>query len=183
VHIAESLDLLSETTSVLERQIVPARPFLVLGQYHLADPSRAPDGADTAWAYAHVPQQVRADAGGELRGVWDERELAVFAARMEDEIERLAPGFRRLIVARNIFGPRELEHHNRNLVGGAINGGTARFHQQLIFRPFPGLGRPETPIDGLYLGSASAHPGGGVHGAPGAIAARALLRRRHRRLG
>jgi phytoene dehydrogenase-like protein len=183
VHIAESLDLLSETTSMLERQIVPARPFLVLGQYHLADPSRAPDGADTAWAYAHVPQQVRADAGGELRGVWDERELAVFAARMEDEIERLAPGFRRLIVARNIFGPRELEHHNRNLVGGAINGGTARFHQQLIFRPFPGLGRPETPIDGLYLGSASAHPGGGVHGAPGAIAARALLRRRHRRLG
>lgn len=178
VHIAESLDVLSDATSMLERQIVPARPFLVLGQYHMADPSRAPDGAETAWAYAHVPQHVRADAGGQLRGVWDEHELSVFAARMEEEIERLAPGFRQLIVARNIFGPRELEHHNRNLVGGAINGGTARFHQQLIFRPFPGLGRPETRIRGLYLASASAHPGGGVHGAPGAIAARAMLKRR-----
>ena len=78
---------------MLERQIVPARPFLVLGQYHMADPSRAPDGAETAWAYAHVPQRVRADAGGELHGVWDEHELSRFAARMEEEIERLAPGF------------------------------------------------------------------------------------------
>ena len=177
VHIAESLDLLSEASSMLERQIVPARPFLVLGQYHMADPSRAPHGAETAWAYAHVPQRVRADAGGELYGVWDEHELSVFAARMEEEIERLAPGFRQLILARNIFGPRELEAQNRNLVGGAINGGTSRFHQQLIFRPFPGLGRTETRIRGLYLASASAHPGGGVHGAPGAIAARAMLKR------
>jgi phytoene dehydrogenase-like protein len=143
----------------------------------MADPSRAPDGAETAWAYGHVPQHVRGDAGGELRGVWDEHELSVFAGRMEQEIEQLAPGFRKLIVARNIFGPRELERHNRNLVGGAINGGTARLHQQLIFRPFPGRGRPETSIAGLYLASASAHPGGGVHGAPGSIAAQALLKR------
>jgi phytoene dehydrogenase-like protein len=63
-------------------------------------------------------------------------------------------------------------------VGGAINGGTAKLHQQLVFRPLPGLGRPETPVRGLYLGSASAHPGGGAHGAPGANAARALLARR-----
>lgn len=177
VHVAESLDLLSETSSMLERQIVPARPFLVVGQYHMADPTRAPDGAETAWAYAHVPQRVRADAGGELRGVWDQQELSGFAARMEEEIERNAPGFRQLIVGRHIFGPREFERHNRNLVGGALNGGTTRFHQQLIFRPFPGLGRPETRIRGLYLASASAHPGGGVHGAPGAIAARAMLKR------
>jgi phytoene dehydrogenase-like protein len=177
VHVAESLDLLSETSSMLERQIVPARPFLVVGQYHMADPTRAPDGAETAWAYAHVPQRVRADAGGELRGVWDQQELSGFAARMEEEIERNAPGFRQLIVGRHIFGPREFERHNRNLVGGALNGGTTRFHQQLIFRPFPGLGRPETRIRGLYLASASAHPGGGVHGAPGAIAARAMLNR------
>jgi phytoene dehydrogenase-like protein len=96
---------------------------------------------------------------------------------MEDEVEGLAPGFRKLIVGRNIYGPHELQRHNRNLVGGAINGGTAKFHQQLIFRPFPGLGRPETCVEGLYLASASAHPGGGVHGAPGAIAARAMLNR------
>jgi phytoene dehydrogenase-like protein len=60
-------------------------------------------------------------------------------------------------------------------VGGALNGGTAQLHQQLVFRPAPGLGRPETPVARLYLASSSAHPGGGVHGAPGAIAARAAL--------
>ena len=61
--------------------------------------------------------------------------------------------------------------------GGAINGGTTAMHQQLVFRPLPGTGRPETPVPGLYLASAGAHPGGGVHGAPGANAARAALRR------
>jgi len=177
VHVAESLELLSETTNGLERQQIPARPFLIFGQYSMADPSRAPEGAEAAWAYAHVPQRSRSDSAGELRGVWDEQELAIFVGRMEDEVERLAPGFKRLILARNVFGPRELERLDRNLVGGAINGGTAKFHQQLVFRPVPGLGRPETPIRGLYLASASAHPGGGVHGAPGAIAARALLRK------
>jgi phytoene dehydrogenase-like protein len=101
---------------------------------------------------------------------------------MEDEVEAHAPGFRRLIVGRSVLGPHELQARNRNLVGGAINGGTAKFHQQLVFRPVPGSGRPETPIDGLLLASASAHPGGGVHGAPGAIAATALLRRRRLRL-
>ncbi len=67
---------------------------------------------------------------------------------------------------------------NANLVGGAINGGTAQLHQELIFRPVPGLGRNETPIAGLYLASASAYPSGGVHGAPGANAARTALRQR-----
>jgi phytoene dehydrogenase-like protein len=74
-----------------------------------------------------------------------------------------------------VLGPRELEAHNANLVGGAIDGGTANLDQQLIFRPVPGLGRAETPIAGLLLGSSSAHPGGGVHGAPGRNAARAAL--------
>jgi phytoene dehydrogenase-like protein len=100
------------------------------------------------------------------------------ASRIEDQVERFAPGFRDRIAARHIAGPRELEAADANLVGGALNGGTAKLRQQLILRPVPGRGRPETPIRGLYLGSASAHPGGGVHGAPGAIAARALLRRR-----
>ena len=74
-----------------------------------------------------------------------------------------------------MLGPRELEARDANLVGGAINGGTAQLHQQLVFRPVPGWGRAETPIAGLYLGSASAHPGGGVHGTPGMNAARAAL--------
>jgi phytoene dehydrogenase-like protein len=100
---------------------------------------------------------------------------------MEAEVERLAPGFRELVIARSVMGPHQLEAQNRNLVGGALNGGTAQLHQQLVFRPVPGSGRPETPITGLYLASASAHPGGGVHGAPGAIAAQALLHSRWRR--
>jgi phytoene dehydrogenase-like protein len=175
VHVSDSVDQLSDATHALERQIIPGRPFLVLGQYAMADPTRAPDGSETAWAYSHVPQQTLADEGGELRGVWDEHELAIFARRMEDEIERLAPGFTSLIIGRSIMGPHELEHHNRNLVGGAINGGTTALHQQLIFRPTPGLGRPETPIAGLYLASSSAHPGGAVHGACGANAAQAAL--------
>jgi phytoene dehydrogenase-like protein len=180
VHVAESLDFLSETTGSLERQLIPRRPYLVLGQYGMADPTRAPAGAETAWAYTHVPQKTRGDARGELRGQWDEAELEMYAERIEREIELLAPGFGQRVAGRNVYGPRELERQNRNLVSGAINGGTAKFHQQLVFRPVPGLGRPETPIAGLFLASASAHPGGGVHGAPGANAARALLCRRSR---
>ena len=79
------------------------------------------------------------------------------------------------IVTRRVLSPRELESRDANLVGGAVNGGTSQLHQALFFRPIPGLGRAETPIHGLYLGSASAHPGGGVHGAPGMNAARAAL--------
>lgn len=175
VHVADSPDLLTESTTCLERQVIPARPFLVVGQYGMADPTRAPAGSDTAWAYSHVPQRTRGDARGELSGRWDERELERFVERMEDQIERLAPGFRDRVVGRYLAGPRELERANANLVGGAINGGTAKLHQQLMFRPVPGLGRPETPIRGLYLGSSAAHPGGGVHGGPGGNAARALL--------
>jgi phytoene dehydrogenase-like protein len=162
--------------------MIPARPFLIFGQYSMADPTRAPEGAETAWAYSHVPQRARGDAGGELKGTWDAAELEVYAARMEEEIERLAPGFRSLILGRSVMGPHELQARDRNLVGGALNGGTAQFHQQLVFRPVLGTGRPETPIPGLWLASASAHPGGGVHGAPGAIAAKALLHRRRLRV-
>jgi phytoene dehydrogenase-like protein len=75
------------------------------------------------------------------------------------------------------MGPADLAARDGNLVGGAINGGTSALHQQLVFRPTPRLGRPETPIGKLYLASASAHPGGGVHGACGANAARAALAR------
>ena len=97
------------------------------------------------------------------------------ADRIEREIERLAPGFRSLIRGRHVLTPRSLEAANANLVGGATNGGTSQLHQQLVFRPVPGLGRATTPVAGLYLASSSAHPGGGVHGACGANAARAAL--------
>lgn len=95
--------------------------------------------------------------------------------RIEERVERLAPGFRSSIVGRHVFAPSAMQAENPNLDLGAIGGGTAQLHQQLVFRPVPGFGRPETPVAGLYLASSSAHPGGGVHGAAGANAARAAL--------
>jgi phytoene dehydrogenase-like protein len=165
VHVAESLDELSVTASELARKVIPTDPFLVLGQYSMGDPTRAPEGKETAWAYTRLPQG--ADPGD-------------LAERMEARVEALAPGFRDLVRQRRVWGPAELEAADRNLRGGSLNGATAQIHQQLVFRPVPGLGRPETPVRRLFLCSASAHPGGGVHGAPGAIAARAALRKLRR---
>jgi phytoene dehydrogenase-like protein len=175
VHVAESIDQLSRQASALACRQISSDPYLVMGQYAHIDASRAPAGKETAWAYTHVPQHVRGDAGCTLRGTWDEREASLFAERVEERVESLAPGFRSLIRGRHVFTPRTLERANRNLVGGALNGGTAQLHQQLVWRPVAGLARPETPIARLYLGSASAHPGGGVHGGPGANAAAAAI--------
>jgi len=138
----------------------------VLGQMTTADPTRSPAGTESAWAYTHLPHvQFTADR------------LAEHAGRLEAVIEARAPGFGSRILARRVQTPADLQAAEANLVGGALNGGTAAIHQQLVFRPVPGLGGAETPVDGVYLASASAHPGGGVHGGPGANAARAALRR------
>jgi phytoene dehydrogenase-like protein len=158
---------------------VPAAPFLVCGQYARTDPTRMPAGKEIFWSYTHVPQAVAGDAGDAgLTGAWDERERERFADRIAGQIERVAPGFRDRVAARAITAPADFEAQDANLVGGDLNGGTAELHQQLVFRPIPGLGRSETPVPGLHLASASAHPGGGVHGGCGAIAARAALRER-----
>ncbi len=139
-----------------------------------ADASRSPAGTESAWAYTHVPHRIKGDAGDDsLTGAWDKGEQEAMADRVEAQVERYAPGFRSRIRSRRILAPPTLESMNANLHGGAINGGTTAMHQQLIFRPLPGTGRPETPVKGLYLASAGAHPGGGVHGAPGANAAQA----------
>jgi phytoene dehydrogenase-like protein len=185
IHLADGMDHFIESSRDLLVGRIPARPHLVMGQMGVVDPTRSPAGTETAWAYTHVPQQVRGDAGGDLKGVWDFNEAETFADRIEEQIERLAPGFRSSIRGRFVATPPILEASNANLVGGAVNGGTAQIHQQLVFRPIPGLARAETPVQGLYLGSSSAHPGGGVHGACGANAAKAALfadRRRRARL-
>lgn len=176
VHVAASLDEMTEYSAQISMGRVPAHPFVLAGQMTSADPRRSPAGTAALWAYTHVPQRVRGDAGGDLTGSWDEKERETFADRIEAQIARFAPGWQDLVVARRITAPRQFEASNANLVGGALNGGTTAVHQQLVFRPTPGLGRPETPIAGLYLASSSAHPGGGVHGACGANAARAALR-------
>jgi len=176
VHVTDGLDGLTEQAAQLATGRLPARPFLVFGQQAVTDPTRSPPGTDTAWAYTRVPRRLRGDAAGELdvaggEAGWVER----FADRMEDRVEALAPGFKASIRARHVAGPAALAAANQNLDGGAVGGGTAELHQQLLFRPVPGTGRPETPVAALYLASASAHPGGGVHGAAGANAARAAL--------
>lgn len=175
VHVADGMDDLSDYSLQLVKRLIPAQPFLIVGQMTTSDATRSPQGTETVWGYTHVPQRARGDAGGGLTGSWTEREAETFAARMEGRIEALAPGFRDRIRARHIFTPSSMEAADANLVGGAVNGGTAQIHQQLVFRPFCGFARPETPIARLFLASASAHPGGGVHGAPGANAARAAL--------
>ncbi|MEW2422884.1 NAD(P)/FAD-dependent oxidoreductase [Streptomyces nigra] len=178
VHLADGVDELTRFAAQLAMREVPDRPFLLFGQMTTSDPSRSPQGTESAWAYTHVPHEIRADAADEgVTGSWNAKEQELMADRMERQVERFAPGFRRRIRARRVLAPPTLEAMDANLVGGAINGGTTAMHQQLLFRPVPGTGRPETPIPGLFLASSGAHPGGGVHGAPGANAARAALHR------
>jgi phytoene dehydrogenase-like protein len=175
VHVGDSLEELALSTAQSAAGFLPEKPFLIFGQYAEADPSRCPEGKEVAWCYTRIPRLVRGDAAGELSGEWREGEAERFAERVERRLEELAPGFRGLVRGRHLMMPADLQERNSNLVGGAVNGGTAQLHQQLLFRPVSGLGRPETPLRRLYLASASAHPGGGVHGGPGANAARAAL--------
>jgi phytoene dehydrogenase-like protein len=185
VHVADSIDQMTEALGQVQARAIPASPFLLVGQMTTTDPTRSPAGTESMWAYTHVPQPgtTYRDAGdGSIRGTWDRDDCERFADRIQDRMERLAPGFGSRVRARRVLGPIELEQRDANLVGGAINGGTSQIHQELFFRPVPGMfGRSETGIRGLYLGSASAHPGGGVHGSAGANAARAALL--HDRIG
>jgi phytoene dehydrogenase-like protein len=163
VHVAGAEDELVRAIAESERGL-PAQPYLLLGQQSIADPSRAPEGRHTAWAYTHGPRQ----------GVDWSVELDRHVERVEAQVERFAPGFRDRILARHVMGPGELERRNRNLVGGDVGGGSYRL-PQVVFRPVPKLSPYRTPLRGLYLGSAATFPGGAVHGVPGDAAARAAL--------
>ncbi len=165
VHLGVDLDGFVDMAADLSVGRIPQRPFLLFGQMTTSDPSRSPSGTESTWAYTHVPHG-QDWTGGRL----DEQ-----VDRMEAAVDRVAPGFRDHVLGRYVQSPLDLEDADPNLVGGAVNAGTSALHQQLIFRPTPGLGRPETPITGLYLASASAHPGGGVHGACGWNAAQVAL--------
>jgi phytoene dehydrogenase-like protein len=149
----------------------PEDPFLIVGQMSTADPTRSPAGTESLWAYTHLPRGTTAD------------QVVAHVDRVTDTLRRHAPGFEDLVLGRYVSGPAELQQKNPSLVEGAINGGTAGAYQQLIWRPTAGLGRADTPIDRLYLAGSSAHPGGGVHGAAGANAARAALARHRPVLG
>jgi phytoene dehydrogenase-like protein len=134
------------------------KPFIILCQPSLCDPSRAPEGKHTLWAYCHVPNGSQVDV----------------TANIENQIERFAPGFRDCILARSVMTPTTLEQHNANLIGGDINGGSQHL-AQMFTRPTARL--YSTPRQGLYICSSSTPPGGGVHGLCGYNAARLALRK------
>jgi phytoene dehydrogenase-like protein len=163
VHVGGDDREVLETTLVHSHTRLPERPFMLTGQQSVQDPSRAPAGKHTGWAYTHGPQE--ADWANET-----DRHVE----RMEAQMERFAPGFRDLILARNVMGPADLERRNANLKGGDVGGGSYTL-DQVIFRPVPSLSPYRTPLRGLYLGSASTFPGGAVHGVPGHAAARLAL--------
>ena len=160
VHVGGPLDEVAQAERAAWDGRVPERPFLVLAQATPWDPTRAPEGRHTAWAYCHVPNGSRVD----------------MTDRIEEQVERFAPGFRERILARSAMSPADLERHDENYVGGDIAGG-AQVLWQVVARPRPRLDPYTTPTDGLYLCSASTPPGGGVHGMCGLHAARSALRR------
>jgi phytoene dehydrogenase-like protein len=165
VHLGADAHGLVRWSADLETATLPRSPYLLFGQMTTTDATRSPAGTESAWAYTHLP-----------RGITDTEAADELAERAEAVVEAYAPGFRSQILHRTVQRPRDLAADDANLGDGAVNGGTAQLFQQLVFRPTPGLGRPETPIGRLYLGSAAAHPGGGVHGVCGFLAAQAALR-------
>jgi phytoene dehydrogenase-like protein len=167
VHLGADLNGLTRYAGQIATGEVPKDPFLLFGQMTTADQSRSPAGTESAWAYTHLPHREQ----------WPADEIAAHVERIEAVVEKQAPGFRSKVVGRHVYAPGDLQRENPSLVGGALGGGTSAAFQQLFFRPIPGLGRADTPIDRLFLGSSAAHPGGGVHGAPGSNAARAALAR------
>jgi phytoene dehydrogenase-like protein len=159
VHVGGAEDEFLATVAASQTGL-PERPFLLVGQQSIADPTRAPAGKHTAWAYTHGPANA---------------DWAPHAERMEAQVERYAPGFRDRILARHVLGPDDLEARDANLIDGDVGGGSYRL-RQVVFRPIPALSPYKTPIDGLLIGGASTFPGGAVHGVPGDAAARAALR-------
>jgi phytoene dehydrogenase-like protein len=155
VHVGGTV----EEIAASERSPGHERPYVLLTQPSLFDDSRAPAGKHTAWAYCHVPNGSTED----------------MTERMEAQVERFAPGFRELILARSSMGPADFERRNRNIVGGDINGGLMDL-RQLFFRPVRKLVPYRTPVPGVYICSSSTPPGGGVHGMCGYSAALVALR-------
>jgi phytoene dehydrogenase-like protein len=160
VHVGGTLEEVAAGEAAVWRGEHPERPFVLVCQQSQLDPSRAPAGKHTGYAYCHVPAHSPVD----------------MTAAIERQIERFAPGFRDRILARHVTSPAALERENANYVGGAITGGV-QDAAQLFTRPVARLDPYSTPHPRLFLCSASTPPGGGVHGMCGYHAAESALRR------
>jgi phytoene dehydrogenase-like protein len=159
LHLGGTLDEIVVSEDAVARGEHPARPFVLFIQATVADPTRAPDGKHTGWAYCHVPNGSTRD----------------MTSAIEAQVERFAPGFRDRILERSVMDSAEVERRNPNYVGGDINGGLQSM-SQLFTRPVARAIPHSTPLDGVYLCSSSTPPGGGVHGMSGYWAAQAALR-------
>ena len=159
IHIGSS-DSIAAAEEAIWKGRRPVRPFILIAQQSMSDPSRAPEGKHTLWAYAHVPTGSTDD----------------FSGAIEHEIEHLAPGFRDLVIERCIAAPDDLAAYNPNYAGGDITGGAYTIGQTL-FRPVMGRNPYATPAKGIYLCSSSTPPGAGVHGMCGYWAAQKALSR------
>jgi phytoene dehydrogenase-like protein len=159
VHVGGSSVEIATAERTVHRGEHPERPFVLFAQASPFDPSRAPTDVHTGWGYCHVPNGSTID----------------MTERIELQIERFAPGFRDRILDRHIMGTTAMEQYNANYIGGDITGGAADL-RQFVARPSLDLDPWATPIDGVYLCSASTPPGGGVHGMGGRHAARSVLR-------
>ncbi|HEX2053092.1 MAG TPA: NAD(P)/FAD-dependent oxidoreductase [Actinomycetota bacterium] len=163
VHLGGTFEQISASERAVWEGRHVDRPYCIIAQQSVVDSSRAPEGKHTLWGYCHVPNGYTVD----------------MSRAIEDQVERAAPGFRDLVLARTVRTPADLERENANYVGGDINGGVQDI-RQLFTRPVPKPDPYSTPIDGLYLCSSSTPPGGGVHGMCGYYAAKSALRNEFR---
>ena len=163
VHVGGTLEEIAAAERAAWTPTPPPQPFVLVAQQSLFDPSRAPAGMQAAWAYAHVPH------GSEVN----------MTDPIEAQIERFAPGFRDVILARHVMPPRQMQAYNANYIGGDITGGVNSLWQ-MVARPALRLDPYSTPTPDIFICSASTPPGGGVHGMCGYLAAQSALRRRFR---
>jgi phytoene dehydrogenase-like protein len=164
LHLGGSFAEIEASESAIWEGKCSDRPFVLAAQPSLFDSTRAPEGKHTLWAYCHVPNGSTID----------------MTARIENQIERFAPGFRSRVIARSSLSPAQMENLNANLVGGDINGGAATI-TQLFTRPT--IRTYSTPLRDVYICSSSTPPGGGVPGMCGYHAARTALRKSFKRVG
>lgn len=163
IHVCGGPEEIVAAEHAVNAGVIPDRPMVIVAQASVADDTRAPEGRQTLWAYCHVPADCDED----------------MTSRIEAQIERFAPGWRDLVLARHTFSPALIEARNENYVGGDISGGS-HAGLQLLMRPFPRLNPYATPDPAIFLCSSSTPPGAGVHGMCGYHAARAAWQRHFR---
>jgi len=159
LHLGGTLEEIAASELNVWQGIPPERPFVLISQPSLFDSTRAPAGLHTAWGYCHVPNECTVD----------------MTQRIEDQVERFAPGFRSLVLAKHTMSPSQMEAYNPNYIGGDIAGGVQSFWE-LFLRPLGRWSAYATPLRGLYICSSSMPPGGGVHGMCGHLAAKEALK-------